>query len=74
MQTPVIMDQVLLEWNGGHSVLLARVRDAEGFWVCSKEVYWKLASSSPIHSWDNHVRCCEQPPCDVLMHTEMNFL
>ena len=55
-------------------MLLARVRDAEGFWVCSKEVYWKLASSSPIHSWDNHVRRCEQPPCDVLMHTEMNFL
>lgn len=50
----VIMDQVLLEWGGGDSVLLARIRDVEGCWLSGKEVYRKLCPSTPRSTWQKH--------------------
>ena len=47
MQAPIIMDQVLLAWDGGEAVLLARIRDGEGSWACYKEMQSKLGSSVP---------------------------
>ena len=69
------MDQVLLQWDGGHSVLLARVRDAEGCtWLCSKDVYRKLGSSISYKSWAHVINCGEQQPsCAVLMHVGMHL-
>ena len=54
---PVTMDQVMLEWNGGKSsVLLARVRDTAGTWLCSKEVYRNLGSKLAVETWDHHIK------------------
>ena len=55
MQVPVTMDQVLLQWDGGKSVVLARIRDAEGCWLCSIEVHRKLVTSISAGSWANHI-------------------
>ena len=50
MQVPVTMDQVLLAWDGGESVLLTRIKDDEGsVWLCFKEVQSKLSSS--VSKW-----------------------
>lgn len=50
MQVPGTMDQVLLEWDGGKSMVLARVRDGLGCWLCNAEVHRKLASN-PESTW-----------------------
>lgn len=50
------MDQVLLEWDGGPRQLLARVRDAEGTWLCHREVHSKLGSSISRQTWHKHIK------------------
>ena len=54
MQAPATMDQVLLDGGGGTSVLLARIRDADGCWLCGIEVYRKLGNSVPQSTWHEH--------------------
>lgn len=39
------------EWGGGNTALLARIRDAEGCWLCSWEVYNKLCPSVSQMTW-----------------------
>ena len=53
---PGIVDQVLLEWGGGESLLLARVTDAEECWLCSHEVHRKLGSSGTLSCWHHFLR------------------
>ena len=60
MQVPGIVDQVLLEWNGGDSVVLARVKDAEGCWLCGAELYRKLGSSAALWKWYHFIKKGEQ--------------
>ena len=48
------MDQVLLEWDAGNTLVLARVRDAEGCWLCSREVHIKLGGGMPLSTWRQH--------------------
>ncbi len=59
MQVPVTMDQVALKWDGGHSVLLTRVQDGKGCWLCRKEVHRKLGSSRTVDYW-NHCTICSE--------------
>lgn len=47
----VLWIRVLLDWGGGNAVLLARMRDEEGCWLCSHEVHTKLGSSSTTTCW-----------------------
>ena len=54
MQVPVTMDQVLLDGGGGSSVLLARIRDADGCWLCFREVYTKLSNGMPESTWKQY--------------------
>ena len=54
MQVPAQMHQVLLEWEGGNRVLLVRVTDAEGVWLCQKEVHSKMGSSISRQAWHKH--------------------
>ena len=56
VQTPVTMDEVLLVWQRGNSVRLARIEDGEGSWLCSSEVHRKLGSSSTEQSWSEHIQ------------------
>ena len=56
MQVPVTMDQVLLEWNGGHSVVLARVRGGKGCWLCRVQVHRQLGSSITIGAWTQNIK------------------
>ncbi len=60
MQVPATMDQVLLVWDGGRSEVLARVRDAEGCWLCSREVNKKLGGDAVRSTWNHRVRRGEQ--------------
>ena len=47
----------MLEWDGEKSsVLLARVRDVGGTWLCSKEVYRKLGGSMTVDAWDHRIK------------------
>ena len=55
LQAPVSMDQVLLQWEGGNGVQLARVRDGEGCWLGRQEVHTKLESSITIDAWNHHI-------------------
>jgi hypothetical protein len=56
-QVPGCLEQVLLEWEGGNAVVLARIKDAAGDWLlCSSEVYNKLARSIERKSWDGYIR------------------
>ena len=68
MQVPVTMDQVLLEWEGGSPVLLARVRDAEECWLCLREVYSKLCSSVNIQTWYTRIERGEFVSCRNLLN------
>lgn len=56
IQAPGIMDQVLLEWEVGHSVVLARIKVGEGCWLCSREVYNKLGSSVQMQTWRKYIQ------------------
>ncbi len=60
MQVPATMDQVLLEWDGACSEVLARIRDAAGCWLCSREVNKKLCSNVPKRTWNNRIKAGEQ--------------
>ena len=50
MQVPIRMDQVLLEWEGGDTVVLARFQDMEGSWLCYREMHRKLEASIPAQA------------------------
>jgi hypothetical protein len=54
MQVSVTMDQVLVDGGGGNSVLLARIRDADGCWLCLREVYRKLSNGMPESTWQQY--------------------
>ena len=56
MQVPGNVDQVLLEWGGGESLVLARITDAEGCWLCSAELHRKLGSSNSLSYWYHFVK------------------
>ena len=45
----------LSNWRG-HRELLARVTDAEGTWLCLREVHSKLASSISKQTWHKHIK------------------
>ena len=59
MQVPVTMDQVLLDGGGGNSVLLARIKDGDGCWLCLREVYRKLCNSMPESTWHQYTHSGE---------------
>ena len=61
------MSQVLLRWDGGHRELLARVIDAEGTWLCHREVHSKLGSSMSRQTWHKHIKQGEHTPFVSLM-------
>ena len=65
MQEPVTMDQVLLRWEGGGSMLLARVRDTAGCWLCNQEVHSKAGSSTSMQAWHKY-RCGEHTHIEAL--------
>ena len=71
MQGIAAMDQVLLEWDGGHRELLARVTDAEGTWLCLREVHSKLGSNVSRQTWHKHIKQGEHTahafPCIVFV-------
>ena len=50
------MEQVLLEWEGGNSAVLARIKDVAGYWLCSREVNIKVAGNIPRTSFDSFTR------------------
>ena len=49
-QAPITIDQVVLEWGGVSTVLLARITGQEGPWLCLQEVHRKLGISKPFES------------------------
>ena len=53
------MDQVLLEWGGGESMVLARFRDAGGCWLSTREMYTKLGSKMSLASWHTYTHSGE---------------
>ena len=50
------MDQVLLKWDGGHPEVLARIKDADGCWIASKELREKLCSNILEATWYMRVK------------------
>ena len=62
MQAPVTMDRVVLERDGGDPVVLARIRDVEGCWLCSPEVYRKLGSSVAKEMWRYYINVVSTRP------------
>ena len=55
-QAPITMDHVLLEWGGGNTVLLARIKDIQGCWLCSTELRRKLCSSVARQTWFDRIK------------------
>ena len=44
------MDQVLLAWGGETSVLLSRITDADGCWLCLREINRKISKGMREHA------------------------
>lgn len=72
MQAPVAMEQVLLAWEGGESVLLARIKDAQGSWLCFEEVRSKLVSS--VSDWARHIGDGERSRRGFVLHAVCTWL